>query len=134
MTSAEPEATEADETPAQSILLVVEDDEDIGMFLTEALKEETPYHPLHVTDAVRALEAVRSLRPSLFLLDYHLPGIDGLELVDRLHSIEGLEAVPTVMMSANAPPREALRQRRITFLKKPFYLNELLQTIQRLLA
>jgi DNA-binding response OmpR family regulator len=128
-----PEATEKDATSAQIVLLIVEDDEDIGEFLTHAIKEETSYHTFHVTDAVQALEAVRSIKPSLFLLDYHLPGIDGLELADRLHATEGLETVPTLMMSANAPPKEALRQRHITFLKKPFDLNDLLIHIERLL-
>lgn len=128
-----PEATEKDATSAQIVLLIVEDDEDIGEFLTHAIKEETIYHTLHVSDAVQALEAVRSIKPSLFLLDYHLPGIDGLELADRLHSTEGLETIPTLMISANAPPQEALRRRRITFLKKPFDLNDLLKRIERLL-
>ncbi len=130
----ETEATANNGTSIRTILLIIEDDADIGEFLTQAIKEETSYQVFNVTDAVQALEMVRTIKPSLFLLDYHLPGIDGLELADRLHSIGGLETVPTLMMSANLPPEEALRQRNITFLKKPFDLNNLLKTIEQLLA
>src|SRR5947209_13316932 len=99
MTSDELEPTINNKTGLQTILLVVEDDVDIGAFIAQALKNETPYKVLHVTDAARALEVVSSIKPSLLILDYSLPGIDGLELADRLHSIEGLETVPIIMIS-----------------------------------
>jgi len=134
LTSDEPEATTHNETNLQTILLVVDDDEDIGEFIAQALKDETPYQVLHVTDATRALEAVNSIKPSLFILDYSLPGIDGLKLADHLHSIDGLETVPTVMMSAIVPPTKEMRKRKITFLSKPFDLNDLFATIEKLLA
>ena len=134
MTSSEPKATKNDDTPVQTTLLVVEDDEDIGAFLTQAIQLETPYQPLYVTTAAQALEAVRSVIPSLFLLDYRLPDLNGLELVDRLHLMEGVATVPVLMISANPPSRQALQQRHVTFLKKPFELHELLKIIERLLA
>lgn len=115
-------------------LLVVEDDESIGELLVQTIKSETSYAVLLVADAVHALKAVEAFKPSLFILDYHLPGIDGLELHDRLHSIHGLESIPSLMMSSHSPPRQAIRQREITFLKKPFDLADLLDSIERLLA
>jgi len=115
-------------------LLIVEDDESIGELLTQTIKSETPYAVLLVTDAVQALKAVEAFKPSLFILDYHLPGIDGLELHDRLHSINGLESVPSLMISSHSPPRQAIRERQINFLKKPFDLANLLDSIEKLLA
>ena len=131
--------TDDEESPAQEqdlplhILLVVEDDGEIGDFLTDALREITPYHPLHVTNAVQALEAIATITPSLFLLDYHLPGINGLELADRLRAINGLESVPILMLSANLPSRKAMQERGIRFLAKPFDLNTLLKAVEQLL-
>ena len=115
-------------------LLIVEDDESIGELLTQTIKSETPYAVLLVTDAVQALKAAEAFKPSLFILDYHLPGIDGLELHDRLHSIQGLETIPSLMMSSHSPSRQAIRERQITFLKKPFDLAALLESIEKLLA
>lgn len=104
-----------------------------GALLTDALGEFTPSHPLHVSTAVQALEAVASLTPSLFILDYHLPGLNGLELADRLRAITGLEHVPILMLSAHLPPRQAMRERGIQFLAKPFRLGVLLKTVEQLL-
>ena len=79
-------------------ILIVEDEQGIAEFLTQVLSEIMPYPILPLPSAENALEAVRSIKPNLFLLDYRLPDIDGLELSDRLHATEGLEAVPTVVM------------------------------------
>src|SRR5579863_4534273 len=128
MMSDETESTTKDEKIVQTLLLV-EDDEDIGEFIVQVLKDETPYSALHVSDAIQALEVVSSIKPNLFILDYRLPGIDGLELCDRLHAIEGLEATPTLMLSAHPPALKELRQREIVLLKKPFDLSDLLKAV-----
>ena len=132
MTDDEDPLAQEQELPLHT-LLVVEDDRDIGAFLADALGEITPYHPLHVIDAVQALEAVASLTPSLFILDYRLPGINGLELADRLRAITGLERVPILMLSAHLPLRQAMQERGIRFLAKPFALGALLQAVEQLL-
>ncbi len=115
-------------------VLVVEDDEAIGEFIVAALTQAASYHAIHVTNAAQAVEVATFSNPCLFLLDYRLPGITGLELADRLHSMKGLETIPTLMISANLPPRQALQQRHIHFLAKPFELNDLLRTVEHLLA
>jgi CheY-like chemotaxis protein len=132
MMNYEPEATANKETATQTIL-AVDDEEALGDFLVRVIEQETPYQALSATDAVQALQVVSSIKPSLFILDYQLPGINGLELSDQLHSIEGLETVPTLMVSAASPSRKAMQQRHITFLKKPFNLSDLLQAIEELL-
>lgn len=127
------EAAESDEKHIQTILLV-EDDVDIGDFIAQALNDETPYTILHVVDGVRALEAVSTVRPDLFILDYQLPGMNGIELHDRLHEMKGFEKIPTLIISANVPSRKEMQQRKIAFLKKPFDLNDLFKFIEKLLG
>lgn len=124
----------ANQESSNQTILLVEDDEDISYFMTQVLTQETPYEALHVPDATSALEVADSVKPDLFILDYRLPDLNGLELSDRLHSIEGLETVPTMMISANALPRNELHQRHITYLKKPFDLFHLLAVVEKLLA
>ena len=113
-------------------ILIVEDDAEMGAFLIQALKDETPYQALLVTDGFQALKAIRTIRPNLFLLDYQLPSMDGLELYDHLHASEGLEQIPMLLMSAHPPQRE-IKQRGLRCLEKPFELEELLQTVRELL-
>jgi CheY-like chemotaxis protein len=76
---------------------------------------------------------VKKLVPDLFLLDYQLPDINGLELADRLQATEALKHIPILLMSANLPKQEA-EKRQIAFLEKPFGMDELLQTIEKLLV
>ena len=59
--------------------------------------------------------------------------MQGIELYDRLHNTEGLEEVPAIMLSVNAPVRE-INQRHMTYIKKPFDMPKLLDAIHRLIA
>jgi CheY-like chemotaxis protein len=72
--------------PSRATIFVVEDDEDLGLVLRQFLEEEVPCHVVHTPDGFEALKLVRSITPHLFLLDYNLPGMDGLELVDQLRA------------------------------------------------
>src|SRR5258707_9213379 len=124
--------SEADHSSVKTVL-VVEDDEDIGAFIAQAISQETPYQALLATDGFQALKMVRSLIPNLFLLDYHLPSMDGIELYDQLRADEELEDIPVVMFTADAPTPE-LQAREIIFVKKPAELDELLQTIGKVIG
>ena len=118
---------------AVKTLLLVEDDRAIGEFLVEALQLETPYQALLANDGIQALERVKTLVPDLFILDYQLPQMNGLELYDRLQATETFTQIPTLFMSAYAPRRE-IEQRGLAFLKKPFDLEDFFTMIEKLLA
>jgi DNA-binding response OmpR family regulator len=114
-------------------ILIVEDDADIGSFIFQAIYQETTHNALVVTDGFQALKAVHNLKPDLFIIDYQLPYMNGIELYDRLINIENLKTRPTIMISAHLPAQE-IRKRKIVGMKKPFELQDLLNTIERLLA
>lgn len=118
---------------AEKTILIVEDDTSISEVLTLVILQETPYHPLFVPDAFQALVAINDIKPDLFLLDYYLPLMNGIELYDLLHATEGLEHVQAIMISANLPQQE-IRQRQIIGIRKPFALDHLLNTIEKILA
>ena len=114
-------------------ILVVEDDDSIGTLLVEVLSQETPYKALLVTDAFQALKTVSHIKPCLFITDYRLPHMDGIELYDRLQSTDELADTPAIIMSAYLPVEE-VKKRRLVSLNKPFELDELLDTVEKLLA
>ncbi|SRR2546428_5562494 len=123
------------EQTAVKTILVVEDDMDIASFLSLALSQETSYHPVVVTDAEQALAMVTHTPVDLFLLDYTLPRMSGIELYDQLHAKKELEAVPAILFTASlAKHQEVIEQRQIIGLGKPIELDELLSTIERLMA
>lgn len=116
-------------------IFLVEDDADIGDFLVSAIEQETPYHALLFADSFQALQAVHDSKPDLLIVDYRLPGMNGLQLYDYLQAQEGLTDTPTIMISAyfSFPPSE-LTRRHITGLKKPFDLDVLLRLLDRSLS
>ena len=114
-------------------ILVVEDDVGIGSFLAQAISQETRHQALLVTDGFQALKTVMDIKPSLFILDYQLPRMNGIELYDKLHTIDGLDNVPAILISARLPKKE-IDTRHITGLSKPLELDEFLHTIEELLG
>lgn len=114
-------------------ILVVEDDYTIGSLLVETITQETAHQALLATSSLQALQMVHECKPSLFLFDYRLPHINGLELYDQLHTTKELEDVPALLISASFPFEEA-RKRNIMLIQKPFELDDLLRNIERLIA
>ena len=112
-------------------ILVVEDDENIGMFVVQALSTETPYRAILVTDGLQALNIVDKVKPRLFITDYRLPYMNGIELYDRIRP--KIDDTPTIIMSAYMPEQE-VQKRKLVSLNKPFELDDLLNTVERLLA
>src|SRR2546421_2836510 len=114
-------------------VLVVEDDTGIGNFLVQAISQETSHHALLVADGFQALKTVASIKPSLFILDYQLPRMNGIELYDQLHATKGLEEIPAIVISARLPTKE-MQKRKILAMSKPLELDDFLNTIEKLLG
>ena len=117
------------------VILIVDDDLEIGEVLQKIILEQTNYQALWIGESDLALEAAHHFRPSLILLDYMLPIMDGLKLYDRMQEIETMRGVPVVLISArNELPFKELRERGIHLLRKPFELTELLDIVAQLLS
>lgn len=117
--------------PAKTIL-IVEDDEAVGEFLVEAIAQETPYRVYLVTNGPQALQALTTDTINLIILDYSLPLMNGIELYDRIRALQGVHTPPVVMVSARLPISELVK-RNLPGLRKPLELQDLLDTIERLL-
>lgn len=118
--------------PKSKTILVVEDERAIAELVGLVLSQETAYQTTCVSDGKEALSLAREVTPVLFLLDYQLPSMTGIQLYDQLHSNKDLETIPAIMMSANLPMPE-LEKRQIVPLAKPFDLDELLSLVDRVL-
>jgi two-component system response regulator MprA len=112
-------------------ILVVDDELDIAEAVRAVLEAEG-YQVDTAADGGQCLEMLRREPPDLLLLDVMMPGIDGFGVLERMRSEE--LRVPVVMMSA-VRSSDRLSQYRIeAFLKKPFHLGTLLETVGRALA
>ena len=83
-------------------VLVVEDNE-MNMQLVEFLLEKGGYEIVKAASGEEALAVARSEKPvDLILMDIHLPGIDGLSVVQELKRDERTRRVPILALTAHA--------------------------------
>jgi PAS domain S-box-containing protein len=115
-------------------VLYVEDNP-VNALLMQAMLARLPDVQLECAEEpLQAIELARALRPQLLLLDVELPGIDGLELLQRLRGDESMRTIPAIAVSAGAMPgdiRKALDAGFAAYLTKPLELGELLQAVRR---
>ncbi|MDT5261304.1 MAG: hypothetical protein QOC61_308, partial [Acidobacteriota bacterium] len=115
-------------------ILHVEDDAVVAAVVRETLRDEG-WRVVTYTDGGAALREIEGpAHYDLMIVDNHLPGVNGLELVCRARSLPHRQQVPIIMLSASDAEREARRAGASAFLRKPEDMHALAETIARLLA
>lgn len=89
--------------PASHSLLVV-DDTPANRRLYGTLLEKAGFTIRTAEDGAEALELIEQQIPSLVLLDYMMPRMDGIEVLERLRASAKTENLPVVMLTASAEP------------------------------
>lgn len=117
--------------PCRGLVLVVDDEEDLATAV-EALLQKSGFKTCAVYDGRSALAAARELQPDLVLLDYELPELDGLEVIDELRQDERTRDLPVLLNSA-ARISMADIQKADGFLAKPFPKGLLDSMLERVL-
>ncbi|MCK9172916.1 sigma-54-dependent transcriptional regulator [Desulfuromonas thiophila] len=114
-------------------ILVVDDEHLIRWSLEQSLKKQG-YRVRTAASGEEALDAVRRESPDLVLLDIQLPGIDGLETLERLR--EGDGDISVIMITAQGVLETAVRAMQLgacDYINKPFNLDELAVVIRKAL-
>jgi two-component system response regulator len=111
-------------------VLVVEDNQDHAELTRRALtRTQVPMQVEVLQDGEDAIEYLfpeddgdDGVTVDLILLDLHLPGVEGKQVLERIRSSEGLSSTPVVMLSSsdhNAEIEECYRLGANTFITKP---------------
>jgi DNA-binding response OmpR family regulator len=108
-------------------ILLLEDDPDVRLMLTFALRTEG-YDVTPAKTADEALESLSRRRNDLILTDYWLPRKDGLQFLQEAQSRGVLANAPVILCSAFPPARVG----NATIVSKPIQLDDLLGRIRRL--
>lgn len=113
----------------------VEDNRINALLFQEALR---PYPELWLEvaeDGQMALSVVRDHRPDVLVIDAHLPGMTGFEVLRALRTLPGLAEVPAYMCSADALPEDIERAREEGFVgywTKPIDIEHVTDELLRL--
>jgi len=110
-------------------ICIVDDESSICSTVAGILKDEG-YQALSFPDAESFWQRLDTMEPSLVLLDVWLPGLDGMQLLKRLHA--RLPALPVIMMSGHAGIEAAvaaIKAGAYDFLEKPLHLEVLLDKV-----
>lgn len=110
-------------------ICIVDDQPQICSTVSGILADEG-YKTVAFQDAESFWQSLDAQEPSLVLLDIWLPGVDGLELLKRLH--KRFPALPVIMMSGHAGIETAvtaIKAGAFDFMEKPLHLEALLEKV-----
>jgi len=118
-------------------LLIVEDDLDI-LKLLETTLNYSGYRVITARNGKEGLAAIQKERPAMVIADIMMPTLDGFGFVHRLRINPETRTIPVVFITATYISREdrefALDIGASRFIQKPIELEELLCTVEELLA
>jgi CheY-like chemotaxis protein len=114
-------------------VLVVDDEFDLAGTL-RAILEGEGYAAEVCSNGREALDRLQTHQPDLVLMDVMMPRMSGYEVLKVMRQTPGLDAIPVVLMSS-APARVKPTDFKWDgFLRKPFTLGMIVQTINGLLG
>jgi two-component system phosphate regulon response regulator PhoB len=113
-------------------ILVVEDDQAIREMLGFTLKQ-SGFECELVEDAELGFERLNREHPDLILLDWMLPGMDGIEFIRRLRANDFLASIPVIMLTAKGESEDMVKSLSVgadDYVNKPFLPAELVARIK----
>jgi DNA-binding response OmpR family regulator len=113
-------------------ILLVEDARELAAVVVREL-EAAGYRVRHEVDGRAALAAHVSISPDLVILDWMLPGMDGLEV---LRQIRQMAPTPVLMLTARSEETDRVVGLEVgadDYLTKPFSMRELIARVRALL-
>jgi CheY-like chemotaxis protein len=117
--------------------ILIVDDNLANILLLEKMLTISGYKNIKSsTDARLTLELFSTFQPDLVLLDFRMPFMDGLEVMDQLYSSQNYCILPIIMISAENDKEyyeEALTKGAMDFITKPFNYSDIILKIDNVL-
>ena len=104
-------------------VLVIDDDPKVPWILSEGLGEN--YQIISARNGVEGIQMVTKEKPELVLLDIKMPGLSGMEVLDKVKTIDG--NLDVIMLSGHGDTQnvvESIRRGASEFINKPFNIEE----------
>jgi len=121
---------------AGELILIVEDDE-WNRKLERDLLQFMGYRTLEAETGEDGVALAAAHCPDLILMDYLLPGIDGVEAFRRIRGAPATANIPIVAITASAMPEQARRMKDAGFdgfQSKPINVMEFMQSVSEMFS
>ncbi|MCL4561424.1 MAG: response regulator [Chloroflexi bacterium] len=115
--------------PSQ-LALIIEDDEDLAIIFTEALRL-AGFETKTIRDGQVAMEELDGCQPTVIVLDLHLPHVNGLEILAKIRADERLKSAKVIIATAD-PRMSDLAEEADFVLIKPISFAQLRDLSARL--
>ncbi len=112
-------------------ILIVDDEPNYLIVLSELLRDEG-YEVFTAPGGLQAIEVARQVDLDLVITDMQMPGLDGLQLLERLKELNA--ELPVIIITAFAEVEKAVRAMQagaFSYLAKPFSNDELLINVNK---
>jgi DNA-binding NtrC family response regulator len=117
-------------------ILLIDDDEDDFLFLSQALAAVSESFVLNCTQSTDHLfDTIDRYRPVLIFIDFYLPKRSGLDLLRQIKNHPKYNHIPVVMWSTSAVPADVMIEIKGTqhFFQKPCSYKELVVALREIL-
>ena len=118
--------------PSAQVVLVIEDNP-ANMKLFHDLLLSRGYAVLEAVDGIAGFRMAQEHHPNLILLDIQLPGLNGLDLIQRLKEDAELQSIPVIAVTACAMKGDeeaCLRGGFNAYISKPISVSHFLETVE----
>jgi two-component system cell cycle response regulator DivK len=116
---------------ANELILIVEDNEKTRKLLRDVLQFKG-YRTIEAEMGEEGVNLAMQHKPDLILMDYQLPGIDGIEAFRRIRNSPDTAHIPIVAVTASAMPEDAKKMKEAGFdgfLTKPINVKGFVQFV-----
>lgn len=116
-------------------IMLVEDDTDIQLITRLSLENGGGYEVRICGSGAEAVQCARAYAPDLILLDFMMPGMDGIATMDALRELPEIAAIPVIFFTANAQrqvQQDLLLRGALGVIVKPIEPQALVEQIRML--
>ena len=121
---------------ANELILIVEDNEK-NRKLVRDLLQFRGYRTVEAETGEAGVTLAMQCKPDLILMDYQLPGIDGIEAFQRIRGDASTAHIPMIAVTASAMPEEAKKMKDAGFdgfQTKPINVKDFVQAVASVIS
>ena len=116
--------------------ILVVDDEEMNLKMVEYILQQEGYDVVKAISGMSCLDYLKYNKPDLILLDVEMPVMSGIQTLEVLRANEDYKSLPVMFLTASADTDTVAAAGRLgvlSYVKKPFMPQDLLDRVQKIL-